>query len=42
MSKDELAFLGDVYSDNFEKDYQEWIQHMEQSFADGELSSFCK
>ena len=42
MSKDELAVLGAIYSDNREKEYLEWIEKMEQSFADGKLSSFCK
>lgn len=40
MTEDE--FLNLVYTENAEKDFEEWIEHMEQSYADGEFSSFCK
>jgi hypothetical protein len=42
MTEDELKFLDEIHDETSEQDFEAWIESMEQSFADGEFSSFCK
>lgn len=41
MTEDELAFLDEIYLESFDKNFQEWIEHMEHSYAHEEFSAFC-
>lgn len=38
----EEEFLVEIYNENAERDFEKWIESMEQSFTDGEFSSLCK
>ena len=33
FTEDELIFLNEIHEENFEKDFQIWIEHMELQFA---------
>jgi len=33
LSAEELAFLNEVYSENRDKEFSEWVEHMEAEFA---------
>lgn len=33
LSAEELAFLDEVYSENRDKEFSEWVEHMEAEFA---------
>ena len=33
LSAEELAFLDEVYSENRDKEFSEWVEHMEVEFA---------
>ena len=33
LSADEKAFLDEVYSENRDKEFSEWVEHMEAEFA---------
>ena len=34
LSKDEIEFLEEIYRENFEKDFAEWIELMEKDYID--------
>ena len=34
LTADEVAFLDLIHEENFEKDYEEWIAHMEEQYSE--------
>ena len=34
LTQDEMNFLNKIYSENFEKDFTEWIELMEKDYID--------
>ena len=34
LTQDEMNFLNEIYSENFEKDFTEWIELMEKDYID--------